>query len=89
MSDIRGEQARWNERRENWGLGKKGRVDRRYQERVTKQMKRRDKDCSFTWNDYESSTNTDIPRDLQACQQQPRSMQQHDLDYIAVSSSPT
>jgi hypothetical protein len=28
----------------------------------------------YTWNDYESTRNTDVPRYLQPCQQQPGSV---------------
>jgi hypothetical protein len=41
-----------------------------------------------TWNDYESTRNTDVPRYLQPCQQQPGSVQQNNLNTWDSQTSP-
>jgi hypothetical protein len=45
----------------------------RERERETEWWKR-DRIVLGTWNDYESTRNTDVPRYLQPCQQQPGSV---------------
>ena len=47
---------------------------------ITTQNRKENLEKCLTWNDEESSTHTDIPRNLQSCQQQPGSMEQHYLN---------